>query len=406
MVNGCLILVMETSLGPLSGLRIIEFAAKGPAPLCGMLLGDMGADVIRIERPAQGGDLEKTEASFSILHRNRRSIGLDLRRGEGRDATLRLLETADGLLEGFRPGVMERLALGPDACLALNPRLVYGRVTGWGREGPLAERAGHDINYLALTGALHAIGSRGGAPVPPLNLLADYGGGAMFLAFGVVCALLEARSSGRGQVVDVAMTDSVATLMTAIHGLHNAGQWQTRRGSNLLDSGAPFYATYETKDGQHLAVGPIERQFFAQLLERLDIPASDMPQRLDARHWTAHGEVLRAAFLRRTRAEWEAVFDGSDACVTPVLSIAEAPKHPHNLARNTYVSFGGAMQAAPAPRLSRTPGSLRRLPPEPGADGIEILREAGLSEGEINHLSVRGAFVPPPSPTSTTRSNR
>jgi len=382
---------METN-GPLAGYRIVEFEGKGPAPLCGMLLGDMGADVIRIERPSASSDVSATEQSFSILHRNRRTIALDLRQPEARAAALRLVVSADALIEGFRPGVMERLGLGPEPCLAQQPRLVYGRVTGWGQTGPLAARAGHDINYLGLSGALAAIGPRDGAPLPPLNLVADYGGGAMFLAFGLVCALLEARSSGRGQVVDVAMSDAVAALMTAIHGLHHGGRWNERRGSNLLDGGAPFYGAYATRDGGHMAVGPIEAPFFAEFVERLGLRVDGLPDRMDPKGWPAWQERIAAVFSTRTRAEWEAVFDASDACVTPILSLSEVPRHPHHAARGTYVPFGGVTQAAPAPRFSRTPGRLRSGPPQGGEHGRELLAECGYSNADIDALAASGAF--------------
>lgn len=382
--------------GPLAGYRIVEFEGKGPAPLCGMLLGDMGADVIRVERPSGRSDISTTEDSFSILHRNRRSIALDLRQPEAREAALRLVASADALIEGFRPGVMERLGLGPPTCLAQQPRLVYGRVTGWGQSGPLAARAGHDINYLGLSGALAAIGPRDGAPLPPLNLVADYGGGAMFLAFGLVCALLEARQSGQGQVVDVAMTDAVATLMTAIHGLHHGGHWHEARGSNLLDGGAPFYGAYATRDGGYMAVGPIEAPFFAQLVQRLGIDPHGLPDRMDPQGWPAWQQRIAAAFATRTRAEWETVFDGSDACVTPILSLSEAPRHPHHAARGTYQPLGGVTQPAPAPRFSRTPGLLRSQPPQAGEHGRELLAECGYSPAEIDALAAAGAFQQTP----------
>lgn len=382
---------METN-GPLAGYRVVEFEGKGPAPLCGMLLGDMGADVIRIERPSASSDVAVTEQSFSILHRNRRTIALDLRQPEARAAALRLVAGADALIEGFRPGVMERLGLGPEPCLAQQPRLVYGRVTGWGQTGPLAARAGHDINYLGLSGALAAIGPRDGTPLPPLNLVADYGGGAMFLAFGLVCALLEARSSGSGQVVDVAMSDAVAALMTAIHGLHHGGHWNEGRGSNLLDGGAPFYGAYATRDGGHMAVGPIEAPFFAEFVDRLGLSVDGLPDRMDPKGWPAWQERIAAAFATRTRAEWEVAFDGSDACVTPVLSLSEAPRHPHHALRGTYVPFGGVTQAAPAPRFSRTPGRLRTGPPQCGEHGRELLAECGYSDAEIDALAASGAF--------------
>ncbi|AKQ55679.1 CaiB/BaiF CoA transferase family protein [Bordetella hinzii] len=380
---------METhtkTQGPLAGLRIIEFAGKGPAPLCGMLLGDLGADVVRIERPAQASEIADAERAFDILHRNRRSIAIDLRQPAGQALALKLAAGADGLIEGFRPGVMERLGLGPEPCLAAHPGLVYGRVTGWGQDGPWAQRAGHDINYLAITGALHAIGPRGGAPVPPLNLLADYGAGAMFLALGLVSAILHARLSGQGQVVDAAMIDAMAALMTPLQGLRQAGVWTERRGSNLLDGGAPFYGCYETADGGYLAVGPIEPPFFAQFIEGLGLRPADFGGRMQPHNWEAQQARIAAAISRQPSAYWEARFEGTDACVTPVLTMAQAPAHPQHLARHTYTEFAGRVQASPAPRFSRTPGSLRRAPPTPGQHSRTILVEAGLGETEIDGL--------------------
>jgi alpha-methylacyl-CoA racemase len=353
----------------------------------------MGADVIRIERTGRGSEFSEAESGFSILNRNRRSIALNLKSDAGRDIALRLVKSADAVIEGFRPGVMERLGLGPQDCQSANPRLIYGRVTGWGREGPLAPRAGHDINYLALSGALDAIGPRGGAPLPPLNLLADYGGGGMYLAFGLVCALLEASRSGSGQVVDVAMTDAVASLMTVIQGLAQAGQWKEERGSNLLDSGAPFYTTYETSDGRYMAVGPIEPEFHAQWLELLGLPPQRAGVLTHPDTWPQTKESIQAVFRMRTQAAWCAIFDGSDACVSPVLSLSEAPDHPHHQARGTYVKFGGKLQAAPAPRFSRTPGTLRSEPPLPGADAVQILQELNISSADINDLVHQGAVV-------------
>lgn len=382
--------------GPLHGYVVVEIAAKGPAPLCAMLLADMGADVIRIERMGRGSELSETEAGFNILNRNRRSIGLNLKSPEGRALALKLIGSADALLEGFRPGVMERLGLGPDECLAVNPRLVYGRVTGWGREGPLAMRAGHDINYLALSGALAAIGPRGGAPVPPLNLLADYGGGATYLAFGVVCALLEAKSSGQGQVVDVAMTDALASLMMAIQGLANAGHWRDERGNNLLDGGAPFYTTYETLDGRYMAVGPIEPEFHAQWIERLGLPPQPPGILSDPHTWPQTKSAIQAVFKQRTQAQWCAIFDHTDACVSPVLALGEAAGHPHHQARGTYVDFAGQQQAAPAPRLSRTPGSLRSGGPLAGEHAHQILEEIGIPKDEVDHLIQSGVVSAPP----------
>jgi alpha-methylacyl-CoA racemase len=379
----------EPKKGPLDGLRVIEFASKGPAPFCAMLLGDMGAEVIRVERTGRGSAVSAGEAGFAALHRNRRSIALNLKTEAGREVARDLIAGADALVEGFRPKVMERLGLGPDEVRVRNPRLVYGRVTGWGREGPLAAHAGHDINYLALSGALHAIGTRGGPPVPPLNLLADYGGGGLYLAFGLVCAMLEARHSGRGQVVDVAMTDAVASLMTAIHGLAHSGHWKEERGSNLLDSGAPFYTTYRTRDGRYMAVGPIEPEFHAQFIERLGLPPRAAGTESDRSAWPDLQREYQAVFETRTQDEWRRIFDDSDACVSPILLLSEAPRHPHHVARRTYVNFGGLVQAAPAPRFSRTPGSLRSAPPVPGKDSDEILRQLGRGEEQIRLLRER-----------------
>lgn len=380
--------------GPLDGIVVVEIAAKGPAPLCAMLLADMGADVVRIERTGPGSELSEAERGFSILNRNRRSIGLNLKSPQGRALALKLIASADAVIEGYRPGVMERLGLGPDECLSANPQLVYGRVTGWGREGPLAMRAGHDINYLALSGVLGSIGPREGAPVPPLNLLADYGGGATYLALGVVCALLEAKSSGQGQVVDVAMTDALASLMMAIQGLANAGHWRDKRGANLLDGGAPFYTTYETLDGRYMAVGPIEPEFHAQWIELLGLPPQPPGILSDPQSWPEERAKIQAIFRQRTQAEWRAIFDETDACVSPVLSLSEAVAHPHHIARGTYVHFDGQRQAAPAPRFSRTPGSLRSGPPAPGEHAFQILQEIGIPEDEINHLIQSGVIAP------------
>jgi len=372
--------------GPLDGYRVVEFAGKGPGPLCGMLLGDMGAEVIRIERPVERTGGRQSDEALDIVHRNRRSVVLDLRQPQARIAALRIAASADGLIEGFRPGVMERLGLGPETCLSANPRLVYGRVTGWGQTGPLAARAGHDINYLGLTGALHAIGPRDGAPVPPLNLVADNGGGAMYLAFGLVCGLLEAKKSGKGQVIDVAMTDAVSSLMTPIHGIYNAGLWQDRRGANLLDGGAPFYGVHETRDGGYMAVGPIEPAFFAEFIQRLGLPEGEFAERMNPANWPVHGILIQAAFRQKTRAEWEAVFEGTDACVTPVLSLSEAPQHPHNQARGTFAEVDGVVQPAVAPRFSRTPGAVRSAAPQAGVDGRAVLEEVGFTQEEIDAL--------------------
>jgi alpha-methylacyl-CoA racemase len=368
--------------GPLSGVRIIELRAIGPVPFAGMMLSDLGADVIRIDRPPSATAPTGPEPG----ERNRRSIALDLKQPAGRDALLRICADADALIEGYRPGVAERLGVGPDDCHARNPRLVYGRMTGWGQDGPLAHAAGHDINYIALAGALHAFGRRGEAPVPPLNLVGDYGGGGMLLAFGVVCALYEARSSGLGQVVDAAMVDGAALLTTRFHELLAAGEWQDERGVNELDTGAPYYDVYETSDGRHVAIGALESQFYADLIGRLGL---DLPRETTAPH------ELRSAFTTlfrsRTQREWCDLLQGTDACFAPVLSLTEAPAHPHNVARGTFVDVGGVIQPAPAPRFSRTPGSVRRPAVAAGADTDETLAELGFTSDEVEALRLSGA---------------
>jgi alpha-methylacyl-CoA racemase len=335
-------------MGPLAGVRVVELAGIGPGPFCAMLLADLGADVLRVDRPAASRPGWPT-----VLARGRRSVAVDLKHPDGAGVVLDLVAAADALVEGFRPGVAERLGIGPDACLARNPRLVYGRVTGWGQQGPWRLAAGHDIDYVALAGALHPIGQAGGPPVPPLNLLGDFGGGGMLLALGVVAALLEAGRSGTGQVVDAAMVDGAALLTTQFHELLAAGLWREERGANLLDGGAPFYGVYETADGRHLAVGALEPQFWAELLRRLGLDAGDLPAQLDRDGWPLLRARLAALFRTRTRDEWSELLAGTDACVTPVLGLAEAPAHPHNRARGTFVDVGGVVQPAPAPRFSR-----------------------------------------------------
>ena len=353
--------------GPLAGLRVIELAGLGPCPLAGQLLADLGADVVVIDRRSAPAD------PADVNRRGKRSVVLDLKSAEGREAVLRLAERSDVLIEGFRPGVMERLGLGPADVEARAPRLVYGRMTGWGQDGPLAHTAGHDIGYLALTGALAAIGPRE-RPVAPINLAADYAGGTMFLVFGVLAALFERERSGRGQVVDAAMVDGVPALMALVHSMLARGQWQERREANLLDGGAPFYRVYECADGRHVAVGALEPQFFAVLCEGLGI---ELPQ-YDTAAWPDHHERMAAVFRTRTRDEWAAAFEGTDACVAPVLSTSEAPDHPHMAARETFVRPGGVLQAAPAPRFARTPAPAPRLPRAHGADTDEVLAELGL----------------------------
>jgi alpha-methylacyl-CoA racemase len=379
-------------MGPLAGVKIIEMAGVGPAPFAGMLLADMGADVVRIDRKPNGkGDAFDALAGASRLDRGRRSIALDLKRPEAVDAAFELFAGADALIEGFRPGVMERLGLGPAACLARNPRLVFGRVTGWGQEGPLAETVGHDIDYIALTGALHAIGAKD-APTVPLNLLGDFAGGAMFLAFGVACALFEARASGRGQVVDAAMADGVGLLMAMTYKLKAKGLWRGERQANVLDGGAPFYGVYRCADGKWIAVGALEPQFFAALIYRLGLESGAFADRWDPRAWPAIRTQLEAAFAARPRDEWTALFADSDACVAPVLDMDEAPRHPHNVARRAFIDIDGAPQPAPAPRFSRTPPEVTSAAARPGEHGEEILRERGFSAAQIDALRRAGAL--------------
>lgn len=379
-------------MGPLQGIRIVEFAALGPAPMGTMLLADLGAEVLRIERKAVASrpTAELFDPAIDILNRNRRVVALDLKRPEAIETVLRLIEGADALIEGFRPGVMERLGLGPEVCLARNPRLVYGRMTGWGQSGAFAHAAGHDINYLSLSGALHAIGEPGRKPVVPLNLVADGGGGAMLLALGVLAGLLEARGSGRGQVVDAAMTDGAALLMSMMYTLKAMGQWQQQRGSNLLDGGAHFYDTYQCRDGRWISVGAIEPQFYALLLEKTGITDPDFQQQWDRSRWPRLKEKLAAVIAQRTRDEWCAVFDGTDACVAPVLDMDEAPRHPHNRSRNTFTEVAGVVQPAAAPRFSRTPPA----PPSAPRTGSEpdALLDWGFSAGELADLGVRGVL--------------
>jgi alpha-methylacyl-CoA racemase len=374
-------------MGPLQGVRIVELASIGPGPFCAMLLADLGAQVLAVDRP--GPQWSGWPVLFA---RGRRRVAVDLKHPDGPGVVLDLVAGADALVEGFRPGVAERLGVGPEACLARNPRLVYGRVTGWGQQGPLARSAGHDIDYIALAGALHPLGPAAGPPVPPLNLLGDFGGGGMLLALGVVAALLEAGRSGRGQVVDAAMVDGAALLTTQLHELLAAGQWTDRRGANLLDGAAPFYAVYETADGRHLAVGALEPRFWAELLERVGLDAGDLPAQLDRDGWPVARERLAAVFRTRTRDQWCALLEGTDACVAPVLSLLEAPAHPHNQARATFVEVAGALQPAPAPRFSRTPCPTP-APPPAGDDPAAALTAWGLAPGAAARLLATGAVT-------------
>lgn len=380
-------------MGPLQGIKIIEFAALGPAPMGSMLLADLGAEVLRIERKAGAGSrptAELFDPALDILNRNRRVVALDLKQPEAIETGLRLTEGADALIEGFRPGVMERLGLGPEACLARNPRLVYGRMTGWGQSGTLAHAAGHDINYLSLSGALHAIGEAGRKPVVPLNLVADGGGGAMLLALGVLAGLLEARGSGRGQVVDAAMTDGAALLMSMMYTLKAMGQWQVERGSNLLDGGAHFYDTYPCRDGRWISVGAIEPQFYALLLQKTGISDPDFDAQWDRSRWPRLKAKLAQVIATRTRDEWCAIFDGTDACVAPVLDMDEAPRHPHNRSRHTFTEVGGVVQPAAAPRFSRTPPA----PPTPPrtASDPQVLLDWGFGTDELAALRQQGVL--------------
>jgi alpha-methylacyl-CoA racemase len=370
--------------GPLEGYKVVEMVGLGPAPFCGMMLADMGAEVIRIDRRAgaAGGD----NARFDVTARGRRSLGIDLKKPGAAETVLQLIDQADILIEGFRPGVMERLGLGPEVCQARNPKLVYGRMTGWGQHGPLASAAGHDINYIALSGALHAIGRPGEPPVVPLNYVGDFGGGAMFLAFGVVCAVLEAQRSGRGQVVDSAMTDGSAMLSAMMYGFKASGNWSNQRGENLLDGGAHFYGTYACADGKYVAIGSIEPQFYALLIELCGIDDPAFQDQLDMHSWPILKYRLADVFKTKTRAEWCALMEGTDVCFAPVLDWDEAPQHPHNRARETFIEVGGVMQPAPAPRFSHSKPSVPTAPAAPGEHSAAILADWGMAADDIARL--------------------
>ena len=377
-------------MGPLTGLKVIELQGIGPGPFCGMMLADMGAEVIRIDRAASAG----RPAGPDVLARGRKSIAVDLKNADGVAAVLELIAAADALIEGFRPGVMERLGLGPDVCLARNPRLVYGRMTGWGQYGTMAQAAGHDINYISLTGALHAIGEHGGKPVPPLNLVGDFGGGGMLLAFGVVAALFERASSGKGQVVDAAMTDGSALLMNGLYAGMQSGGWKAERGSNMLDGGAHFYGSYETSDGKHVPIGSIEPQFYALLLEKLGLTNdSTMPKQMSRADWPRLQERFATIFRGKTRTEWDAIMLGSDICYAPILPFADAVQHPHNVERGTFVAVNGITQAAPAPRFSRTPPTVPPAAAAPGEHTESVLRGAGFDAVRIAQLKSSGAVA-------------
>lgn len=378
-------------MGPLQGIKIIEIAGLGPGPFAGMLLADMGATVIRVERP--GGGLFSGNPDLDILNRGKQCIVVDLKRPKGVDAVLKLVESADAIFEGFRPGVIEKLGLAPDVCMTRNERLVFGRMTGWGQEGPMAHRAGHDINYIALSGALHPVGLKGQRPTVPLNLVGDFGGGGLMLAFGMLCALLEAKSSGKGQVVDAAMVDGSATLMASLFGAVQVGFWKEERGSNMVDSGSHFYDTYETKDAEYMAVGAIESKFYSELLEGLGLNEAELPPQMDMAHWPQMKERFTKIFKSKTQREWREVFDDTDACVSPVLRMSEAPNHPHNQSRNAFVELNGIYQPNAAPRFSRTSPCLSSSAAKLGEHSREILSEAGVSKEDIATLIETGAVV-------------
>jgi alpha-methylacyl-CoA racemase len=380
-------------MGVLSGYRVIELAGIGPGPMCAMLFSDMGADVVRIDRLADAGLGISAGTKFSVLNRGRRSVALDLKRPEAIETVLKMTERADALIEGYRPGVTERLGLGPDVCLKRNPKLVYGRMTGWGQEGPLAHAAGHDINYIALSGALHSIGRRGAAPVPPLNLVGDFGGGALYLALGIVAGLLEAQKSGKGQVVDAAMVDGAASLMAAIYGLRGSGLWTENRGENILDTGAHYYDVYETSDGKYISVGSIEAKFYEELLRLSGLKNEELPRQQDRAQWPAMKERVAAIFKSKTREEWCRIMEGSDVCFAPVLSMDEAPQHPHNRHRGTFVQVEGVTQPGPAPRFSRTPSAIQRPPAHTGEHTEEALRDWGFSAADLEKLRGCGAIA-------------
>ena len=378
-------------MGPLEGVRIIEFQGIGPGPFCGMILSDMGADIVRIDRAANVPEEAPDAPPGDLLARGRRSIGIDLKNPAGVETALKLIEGADALFEGFRPGVMERLGLGPDVCLERNPKLVYGRMTGWGQEGPYSSMAGHDINYIALAGALAPIAREGQAPVPPLNLVGDFGGGGMYLAVGMLGALISAQRTGKGQVVDAAMVDGASSLITSVHAGLASGGWHRGRASNVLDTGAHFYDAYETLDGKYIALGSIEPQFYAELLQLLGWEGEPLPYQHDRARWPEMKQRVSAMVRTKTRAEWEAVFEGSDVCFGPVLEPWEAPEHPHAKARGAFEEVAGVVQPAPAPRFSATKSEIQGPPAHPGQHTAEILGEIGINGEEAAALAGCGA---------------
>jgi alpha-methylacyl-CoA racemase len=387
-------------MGPLEGVRIVELAGIGPAPFCAMLLSDMGAEVIRVDRAANVGHDDSRvggppgeEYRFNLLARGRRNIAVDLKNPAGVDAALRLIDRADGLIEGFRPGVMERLGLGPETCLKRNSKLVYGRMTGWGQDGPIAHTAGHDINYIALSGVLYSIGQPGGPPVPPLNLVGDFGGGALYLAMGVLAGIISARVSGKGQVIDCSMVEGSASLMTMMYAALASGAWNEARGTNRTDGGAHYYQVYETKDGEHVAVGSIEPQFYALLLQHTGLAGESLPEQTDRTTWPDMRQRLTRIFKQKTRAEWTDIMEQTDICFAPVLRMSEALTHPHNTHRQSFVEIDGIAQPAPAPRFLGTPGQVQCPPARIGEHTTAILRDWGFSADEIATLHQKGAVA-------------
>ncbi len=377
--------------GPLVGLKVVELAGIGPGPFSAMLLADLGADVIRVDRQSDPGLGVPRGAEFDLMNRSRRSVAVDLKNPHGVETVLKLAEQADVLIDPFRPGVTEKLGLGPDQALARNPRLIYARMTGFGNHGPLAHAAGHDINYIALSGALHSIGPKDG-PIPPLNMIGDFGGGGMYLAFGVLAAVYEAQRSGEGQVVDIGMVDGAISLMTPIYGLHASGYWHDARGENILDGAAPFYGAFETADGKFVSIGSIEKKFYAILLDKLGLDPDTLPAQMDRDHWPELKATIAATIKTKTRDEWVEIMEGTDVCFAPVLSLAEAPSHPHNRARENFVEVAGIAQPAPAPRFSRTPGRVHSPPAVPGEHTETALADWGFSAGDIAALKDAGAI--------------
>ncbi len=374
-------------MGPLKGVKIVELAGIGPAPMCAMLLADMGADIVRVDRTEAADQGLNSDPRGNPLNRGRPSVAVDLKTREGVDAVLRLIDQADAVIEGFRPGVMERLGLGPDVCQKRNPKLIFGRMTGWGQYGPLAHAAGHDINYISIVGALDAVGLKDGPPVVPLNLVGDFGGGALYLAMGVLAGIIEARDSGKGQVIDCAMTEGAASLMTMTYGMHAMGRWNEGRGNNAVAGGSHYYTVYETRDGKYISVGSGEARFYALLLEKTGLDkVTDLPNQQDVAQWPAFRERMQKIFLTKTRSEWCAIMEGSDVCFAPVLNMEESMAHPHNVARQAFVTVAGIAQPAPAPRFDRTVSEIRMPPSAPGEDTDVTLKAWGFSDGEVAAL--------------------